>query len=574
MTGKPTVPGNWVYSIHDYNFSYGTFSDGVVRHDDFGITLANAVLANANAWQVPLYIGEFTTFSLGVDARQLTNASMAQTKTFLAWAKQNSVSWTFWAYVNPYWPMTFLNYQTNQPIPVVKDALATGLDTSETVSAWRPDCRHSHRRCRECDRLIQPANRRWRLTDHRLHRHEQSWQYHRQRHQQSHHRQRPDERRQLHLHSPRQPTARAPACHRSAATASRRLRPHPSYSADPGFESGTSGWSAFNVGTFARVTTPVRAGGIHSELSLPTTAANLVGMTNNAVVTNSVRGRLYTFQCYVRPTNAGIRVTARLMQYTQAFGSGTTLATTQSTTLAANTWTVMRITGTATQNGYRVIPQAYSTNQTSATGTVYYDDCSVTSGAPPPVSAPGAPTAVSAVAGDGQATVSFTPPVNNGGAPITGYSVTSTPGNITASGAGSPITVGGLTNGTAYSFTATAINNAGQSAPSSASNSVTPTAASAAELLPDPGFESGVGGWVAFNVGTLARVASPARGTGAMRITAPSTAIDLVGMTQNSVVTSSVLGRTTSSSATFARQTPAATTSSAYGSTPRPLPAA
>ena len=38
MTGKPTVPGNWVYSMHDYNFGYGTFADGVVRHDDFGIT--------------------------------------------------------------------------------------------------------------------------------------------------------------------------------------------------------------------------------------------------------------------------------------------------------------------------------------------------------------------------------------------------------------------------------------------------------------------------------------------------------------------------------------------------------
>ena len=30
---------NWVYSMHDYDFGYGTFSDGVTRHDDFGITL-------------------------------------------------------------------------------------------------------------------------------------------------------------------------------------------------------------------------------------------------------------------------------------------------------------------------------------------------------------------------------------------------------------------------------------------------------------------------------------------------------------------------------------------------------
>ena len=128
ITAKPTVPGNWVYSIHDYDFAYGTFSDGVTRHDDFGITLANAVQANASTWAVPLYIGEFTNFTLGVDARQLTDADMAQTVAFLSWAKQNHVSWTFWAYVNPYRPMTVIDYTTNQVLSVVLNALETGQD--------------------------------------------------------------------------------------------------------------------------------------------------------------------------------------------------------------------------------------------------------------------------------------------------------------------------------------------------------------------------------------------------------------------------------------------------------------
>ena len=88
MSVKPTAPGNWVYSLHDYNFGYGTFADGVVRHDDFGITVMNAALDNANAWRVPLYIGEFTNFSLGVDARQLTDATMVETGKFLSWAKR------------------------------------------------------------------------------------------------------------------------------------------------------------------------------------------------------------------------------------------------------------------------------------------------------------------------------------------------------------------------------------------------------------------------------------------------------------------------------------------------------
>jgi hypothetical protein len=93
-----------------------------------------------------------------------------------------------------------------------------------------------------------------------------------------------------------------------------------------------------------------------------------------------------------------------------------------------------------------------------------------------PISAPGAPTAVSAVAGNAQATVSFTAPAVNGGGAITGYTVTSSPGNITASGSSSPIVVTGLTNGVAYTFTVTATNAAGVGTASSASSAVTPSA--------------------------------------------------------------------------------------------------
>ena len=127
MTGRPTVARNWVYSTHIYNFGFGTFSDGVVRHDDFGITVANATLANARAMKVPLYIGEFTNFTKGVDATTLTDAQMAQTKLYLSWAKTNGVSWTFWSYVSTYRPMVVINYVNNQAIEVVRAALATGV---------------------------------------------------------------------------------------------------------------------------------------------------------------------------------------------------------------------------------------------------------------------------------------------------------------------------------------------------------------------------------------------------------------------------------------------------------------
>ncbi len=91
-----------------------------------------------------------------------------------------------------------------------------------------------------------------------------------------------------------------------------------------------------------------------------------------------------------------------------------------------------------------------------------------------PSTAPDPPTGVSAVAGNANATISFTPPVDDGGSAITSYTVTSSPGGITASGSGSPITVTGLANGTSYTFTVTATNAIGVSLPSVASNAVTP----------------------------------------------------------------------------------------------------
>jgi hypothetical protein len=89
---------------------------------------------------------------------------------------------------------------------------------------------------------------------------------------------------------------------------------------------------------------------------------------------------------------------------------------------------------------------------------------------------PGAPVVGTATAGNAQAQVSFTAPASDGGAAITGYTVTSTPGGATATGSSSPITVTGLSNGTAYTFKVTATNGIGTGSASAASNSVTPFA--------------------------------------------------------------------------------------------------
>jgi len=89
------------------------------------------------------------------------------------------------------------------------------------------------------------------------------------------------------------------------------------------------------------------------------------------------------------------------------------------------------------------------------------------------LNAPDSPTAVSGTPDDQSVSVAFTAPTDVGGSAITGFRAQSNTG-VGASGSSSPITVSGLSNGTAYTFNVWAINAFGYSAPSDASGSVTP----------------------------------------------------------------------------------------------------
>ena len=76
---------------------------------------------------------------------------------------------------------------------------------------------------------------------------------------------------------------------------------------------------------------------------------------------------------------------------------------------------------------------------------------------------------------DGKVSVTFTAPSTTTGGPIFSYTAISSPGSITGTGTTSPITVSGLTNSTAYTFTVAGVNGTGAGPYSSASNSATPS---------------------------------------------------------------------------------------------------
>jgi hypothetical protein len=87
---------------------------------------------------------------------------------------------------------------------------------------------------------------------------------------------------------------------------------------------------------------------------------------------------------------------------------------------------------------------------------------------------PGAPTIGATVAGSNQVSIAFTAPAFNGGAAITSYTASCTPGTVSATGSTSPLVVTGLTTGTTYSCSVVATNAVGNGA-ASAIATVTPS---------------------------------------------------------------------------------------------------
>jgi hypothetical protein len=96
------------------------------------------------------------------------------------------------------------------------------------------------------------------------------------------------------------------------------------------------------------------------------------------------------------------------------------------------------------------------------------------------VDIPTVPTVGTATAGGASATVAYT--ASTKGGPTTTVTALSNPDSITGTGSSSPITVLGLTAGTAYTFTVRGTNATGSSEYSSASNSIIPIAVPASGM--------------------------------------------------------------------------------------------
>ncbi len=95
---------------------------------------------------------------------------------------------------------------------------------------------------------------------------------------------------------------------------------------------------------------------------------------------------------------------------------------------------------------------------------------------------PGVPQIGQAVAGDGRAFILFTAPAVSGGSPITTYTATCQPGNVSGSSSTAPVAVTGLANAIAHDCTLVATNAEGSSA-TSAAVSVTPQAGAPLTLI-------------------------------------------------------------------------------------------
>ncbi len=207
--------------------------------------------------------------------------------------------------------------------------------------------------------------------------------------------------------------------------------------------------------------------GAYSALSDAVTPATIPDAPANVTVARDGDGSAAV--TWSAPADGGDPITGYVLEWST--DGGTTWSAPLDSALS-DPATAASVTGLTDGTSYR-----FQVAAINSVGTGAFSDVS---GAVTPATVPGVPTGVSALAGDGQATVWWQPPVD-GGSAITSYDVRySADGGTTWTSADvafreSPATVTGLTNGTSYVFDVAALNDVGVGDYSTATGAVTPT---------------------------------------------------------------------------------------------------
>ena len=215
-------------------------------------------------------------------------------------------------------------------------------------------------------------------------------------------------------------------------------------------------------------------------------------ITNDA---NYVKGGTYSYYIGTPPTaDAGPDQSVASAATVTLVGTGTTAAVSQTMDYVWTQTSGTSVTlsdATATQPTFTAPTIAFGGNTSTLVFSLVATDIhkvastadtvSITVNAATPTTS-NAPTALVATAGDGQVSVAFTAPTNNGGAAITDYEYQLDGGDwTTAITTSSPVVITGLTNGNSYSIKLRAVNSAGNGAESASVSVLLGSPASAFE---------------------------------------------------------------------------------------------
>jgi hypothetical protein len=254
-----------------------------------------------------------------------------------------------------------------------------------------------------------------------------------------------------------------------------------------GFENGLTGWTTAGVALPTTSTTQFHSGSASALVGTVQPATQPLGDSNLTQTVTIPPTGTTTLSFWYRPSTAddlcsGSGCVYDWQEAQVRTTAGATLASIFKSDSNSQTWT--QVNFDMTPYAGQSVVLWFNVHQDGASPPddtwMYLDDVSLTQ--PSQAGAPGAPTGVTATAGNGSATVSWTAPSSNGGSAITKYTVTpfigstaQTPVTVTGSPPATTVPVPGLTNGTSYTFTVTASNANGSGPASSPSSAVTPS---------------------------------------------------------------------------------------------------